>query len=160
MRLADALRARLTEHLPLEGEASWDETTAACVMEELQLQHAEGIESDWQQAAALGGVMQAELLGAGVGDRAVEPLIASLLDDVLMLAPEESIAAGELSEKARATLTGWREEIRDNQRIPVLIFQVSGALVRKLAAHAAPDLYASQAPKIGAAHVDDYVEIG
>ena len=159
IRLAEELRARLTEHVPLSGESVWNDSNVTCLLHQLLVVSASGIENDWQQTATFKGSMRAELHSVELDNRVVEPLISNLLHDVLTLLPAPDAAAGDLSENVRAVLSEWSEDVRDGQRISVLHFSVDGSLVRKLGSSGRPVLYASQAPAIGLAHEGDYFEV-
>lgn len=159
-RISQQLISRLDTHVPLPTGSDWAPANLLCVLEQLTISEATGIQDDWQQAAAFHGCLCTQLLASGASDLAMEPLLASLLAEPLQLAPAAGTPAGDLSETARAVLSEYRETLDQGQLTPVLSFQVSGCVVRKLAAASAiVEVHLGQAPDIGLAHLSDYQQV-
>ena len=159
-RVTEQLIARLNTYMPLPHPAEWGTDNVMCVVEQLSMARGDGVEDDWQQEAELHGVLRVELVAAGADQLVAEPLLADLLANALLIVPDQSAQVGELSEQARAVFTDWRDVVSPSGLVPELRFQVDGSVVRRVAA-AQPilEVYAGQAPDIGAAHVPDYQRV-
>ncbi len=152
---------RITQELPQTPQ--WKIEQLSCVIESLEFSIAEGIKASWQQTAAFEGRLRVEVLSADLQNKHSEPFIDNLLNHEIILLPDEGVNTGNLSEQGRFIFRNWSNVVTKVEGIDTLIvsidFDVQGSLVKKIAIENRPDIYLSQAPKIGLVHKDDYVPI-
>ena len=158
-RLQNQLLERLGLFLPREPQLEWSEADIKCVFENLQLTPEDKTDKDWHQVVSFDGILQVLLPGASIHSLVAEVFINSLINDVLVLQPDESISVGGLSEEARAILTRWSETIDGEQLTTSLYLEVNGYIVQRVELHQRPEVLVGIAPEIGIQHRDKYTPI-
>ena len=158
-RLQQAIDKEIAAVLPQAGDTAWDGGGVVVVIEQMRFSSLGGAQGDWVYCAAIEGRLRLDLIGDALDDLPVEPLIARLIDRPLSLTPDGDVKPGVLSHKARATLIERRDEVTATQAVSTLIFELSGALVRRDPAPKRPTLTVGEHPKIGSDHDGGYEHI-
>lgn len=161
-RFKDQLDARLSQFAA--ESSNWQSDTVMCTEENLSLNASNGIKELWQLCVSIEGTVRIEIQLDDLGEISVSPLIDNLINDIISLHPSDDMLIGELSESARFLLREWTVltkvvESDIPQSVGVLLFQVSGNIVKKIDSVSTPEMLFSQVPKIGPAHESDYEPI-
>ena len=161
-RLTEDLKRRLTAHLPDALETVWTAADVVVAIESLKIASDGGDDGDgWGIVARIGGTLRAEIRADAIDALALEPLIADLAENPLLLPPDPATRPGDLSETVRATLIEVRDTVRDRDVTSALRFEAAGRIVRALArsASGARTVMLGFSPDTGPEHIDDYVEV-
>ncbi|MEG9884173.1 MAG: hypothetical protein V6Z86_06070 [Hyphomicrobiales bacterium] len=158
-RLQQAIDKEIAAVLPQAADALWDGGGAVVVIEQMRFTPLGGAQGGWVYCAAFTGRLRLDLIGDTLDDLPSEPLITRLIERPLGLTPDAAAKTGALSHKARATLVERRDEVTATQAVSTLVFDLSGAFLRRDPAPKRPALMVGGHPKTGRDR-DDYERIG
>lgn len=104
-RFKEQLEIRLSQYA---GDAlSMQADTLVCTEEKISLSPSGGMKDTWQLCVKIEGTVHMEVRLDDFGVFDLSPLMESLVNDTIILQPNDEVMASELSENARFILKEW-----------------------------------------------------
>lgn len=169
-RIVDEVLRCLNETASPEGQVDfWDSENVNCYFDTLDITSLDRMEDLWHYTVQLKGTLRVSLhldpnTTPPIDPRSInfDTFIDKVVNQEILITPDPSVNAGEMSEEAQAQLTNLMEvpATDSSEKKVQLLFSVNAYLMKKISPTSRPEVWLGQAPDIGSANIDQYEKLG